>query len=457
MERGLVDTPSPPHIQPLKTVKMTSEELTASVLVSVVQGKVIPAQSAGDENTENALDTSVIKRHTASPGRQTTRAVSYLHRLEEESLQGSVPKIFTLTNKQMTDDNINENFWERNNTISDSVKFLNINCNIVQKNYKSNIPCGQLYKSCGPLAGGEACLETGIPVSLERAMLAEIQLKMNGPSLRSQTAVNKSYGTDTDEVAFFHFHCASERNISKALCQLHNGFILNDCLQPVGVGNSSTTGSPACTCTLVELTNNCENENGQHLYDDTLRDKYFCLERAPRKVKVACSGHSFFGNNFTGRMPSKPFLSHFEDCNDNCEEEMEEDFFRNKKERSTLLIRRFCKNDKEVKKSVYTGTRAIVRTLPSGHIGTVAWNYVEQRKNNSGLKRSRITAEQLTIIQSLIKWEFNSFLETSLLYEVSFSNFFFFFKSLANTMTFHLTKCLQLVKIVTRGYFMWPC
>uniref|UniRef100_A0A8V0ZJI4 Phosphoinositide phospholipase C n=1 Tax=Gallus gallus TaxID=9031 RepID=A0A8V0ZJI4_CHICK len=301
---------------------MTSEELTASVLVSVVQGKVIPAQSAGDENTENALDTSVIKRHTASPGRQTTRAVSYLHRLEEESLQGS-----------------------RNNTISDSVKFLNINCNIVQKNYKSNIPCGQLYKSCGPLAGGEACLETGIPVSLERAMLAEIQLKMNGPSLRSQTAVKKSDGTDTDEVAFFHFHCASERNISKALCQLHNGFILNDCLQPVGVGNSSATGSPACTCTLVELTNNCENENGQHLYDDTLRDKYFCLERAPRKVK--------------------PFLSHFEDCNDNF----------------------------------YTGTRAIVRTLPSGHIGTVAWNYVEQRKNNSALKRSRITAEQLTIIQ----------------------------------------------------------
>uniref|UniRef100_A0A8V0ZC02 Phosphoinositide phospholipase C n=1 Tax=Gallus gallus TaxID=9031 RepID=A0A8V0ZC02_CHICK len=327
---------------------MTSEELTASVLVSVVQGKVIPAQSAGDENTENALDTSVIKRHTASPGRQTTRAVSYLHRLEEESLQGS-----------------------RNNTISDSVKFLNINCNIVQKNYKSNIPCGQLYKSCGPLAGGEACLETGIPVSLERAMLAEIQLKMNGPSLRSQTAVKKSDGTDTDEVAFFHFHCASERNISKALCQLHNGFILNDCLQPVGVGNSSATGSPACTCTLVELTNNCENENGQHLYDDTLRDKYFCLERAPRKVKVACSGHSFFGNNFTGRMPFKALF------------EMEEDFFRSKKERSTLLIRRFCKNDKEVKKSVYTGTRAIVRTLPSGHIGTVAWNYVEQRKNNT--------------------------------------------------------------------------
>ncbi|KAM4774396.1 1-phosphatidylinositol 4,5-bisphosphate phosphodiesterase epsilon-1 isoform 3-T3 [Cyanocitta cristata] len=396
---------------------MTSEEMTASVLLSVVQGKVIPAQSAGDENTENALDTSAIKRHTASSGRQTTHTLSYLHRLEEESLQGSVPKIFPLAKEQLTNDKSNENFWERNSSISDSVEFLNINCNIVQKNYKSNIPCSQLYQSCDPLAGEEACLETGIPVSLERAMLAEIQLKMNGPSLRSQTAVNKNDNSDPDKVAFFHLHCASERNISKALCSLHNSFILDDCLQPMSDGN--TTGSPACTCSIMELTNNCENENGQQLYEDALRDRYLCLERAPRKVKVACSGHNFCGNNFTGRMPSKPFLSHFEDCNDNCEEELEEDFFRNKKERSTLLIRRFCKNDKEVKKSVYTGTRAIFRTLPSGHIGTVAWNYIEQRRNNSGVKLSRITTEQLTMIQSLIKWKFNSCLEKSLWCEVS--------------------------------------
>lgn len=402
-------------------IKMTSEEMTASVLVSVVQGKVIPAQSAGDENTENALDTSVIKRHTASLGRQTTHALSYLNRLEEESLQGSVPKIFSLAKEQLTNDNSNENFWERNSSIPDSVEFLNINCNIVQKNNKTSIPCSQLYKSCDSLGGGEACLETGIPVSLERAMLAEIQLEVDGPSLRSQTAVNKNDSSDTDKVAFFHFHCASERNISRALCSLHNSFILEDCLQPVGVADGNITGSSACTCRLMELTNSCENENGQQLYEDALRDKYLCLERAPRKVKVVCSGHNFCGSNFTGRMPSKPFLSHFEDCNDNCEEEMEEDFFRNKKERSTLLIRRFCKNDKEVKKSVYTGTRAIVRTLPSGHIGAVAWNYVEQKRNNSGLKLSRITTEQQTVIQSLIKWEFNSVLDKSSWYEVRFS------------------------------------
>ncbi|NXS93744.1 PLCE1 phosphodiesterase, partial [Jacana jacana] len=394
---------------------MTSEEMTASVLVSAAAGKAIPAPSAGDEHAERALDTSVMKSPPGSPGQRTTGTFSYSHRLKGERLQGSLPKILSLAKEPPANDNGNENFWERSSSVPESVELLNINCNVVQENYKSTIPCSQLYKPCDPLAGAEACLETGIPVSLERAMLAEIQLKMNAPSLRTRTAVHDS--EDADKVAFFPFHCASDRSVSPALGGLHNGFTLGECLQAVSAGDGRTTAPPACTCGLMELATHCENENGQQLCEDAVQDKYFCLERAPRKVKVACAGHSFCGNNFTGRMPSKPFLSHFEDCNDNCEE-MEEDFFRNKKERSTLLIRRFCKNDKEVKKSVYTGTRAIVRTLPSGHIGTAAWSYVEQRRNNSALKLSRITTDQLTIIQSLIKWEFNSFLQKPLWHEI---------------------------------------
>lgn len=52
------------------------------------------------------------------------------------------------------------------------------------------------------------------------------------------------------------------------------------------------------------------------------------------------------------------------------------DFERNRKERSTVLVRRFYKNNQKVKKSVCTGTRAIVRTLPSGHISEENWNVV---------------------------------------------------------------------------------
>uniref|UniRef100_A0AAY4BXV5 Phosphoinositide phospholipase C n=1 Tax=Denticeps clupeoides TaxID=299321 RepID=A0AAY4BXV5_9TELE len=49
---------------------------------------------------------------------------------------------------------------------------------------------------------------------------------------------------------------------------------------------------------------------------------------------------------------------------------------RNKRERSTLLVRRFYRNNQQVRKSVWTGTRAIVRALPTGAIGQRAWDTV---------------------------------------------------------------------------------
>lgn len=43
-----------------------------------------------------------------------------------------------------------------------------------------------------------------------------------------------------------------------------------------------------------------------------------------------------------------------------------------------------------VKKSVFTGTRAIVRTLPSGHIGLEALSYIDQKKNGLLLPPGRV-------------------------------------------------------------------
>ncbi|XP_034519501.1 1-phosphatidylinositol 4,5-bisphosphate phosphodiesterase epsilon-1-like [Ailuropoda melanoleuca] len=65
--------------------------------------------------------------------------------------------------------------------------------------------------------------------------------------------------------------------------------------------------------------------------------------------------------------------------------------------RSTLLVRRFCKNDREVKKSVYTGTRAIVRTLPSGHIGLGAYSYIDQKRSGPLLPCGRVL-ERLSVV-----------------------------------------------------------
>ncbi|XP_037610248.1 1-phosphatidylinositol 4,5-bisphosphate phosphodiesterase epsilon-1 isoform X4 [Sebastes umbrosus] len=53
------------------------------------------------------------------------------------------------------------------------------------------------------------------------------------------------------------------------------------------------------------------------------------------------------------------------------------EFMRNRKERSTVLVRRFFKNNQKMTKSVCTGTRAIVKTLPSGHISDEVWEVVD--------------------------------------------------------------------------------
>uniref|UniRef100_W5KBX6 Phosphoinositide phospholipase C n=1 Tax=Astyanax mexicanus TaxID=7994 RepID=W5KBX6_ASTMX len=55
------------------------------------------------------------------------------------------------------------------------------------------------------------------------------------------------------------------------------------------------------------------------------------------------------------------------------------DFVRNKKERSTVLVRRYLKNNKKITKMVCSGTRAIVRTLPTGHVSERVWVVVFRR------------------------------------------------------------------------------
>uniref|UniRef100_A0A3Q4BGW2 Phosphoinositide phospholipase C n=1 Tax=Mola mola TaxID=94237 RepID=A0A3Q4BGW2_MOLML len=56
------------------------------------------------------------------------------------------------------------------------------------------------------------------------------------------------------------------------------------------------------------------------------------------------------------------------------------EFIRNRKDRSTVLVRRFYKNNQKMTKSVCTGTRAIVKTLPSGHISEEVWETVDYRR-----------------------------------------------------------------------------
>uniref|UniRef100_A0A8C9C4L6 Phosphoinositide phospholipase C n=1 Tax=Phocoena sinus TaxID=42100 RepID=A0A8C9C4L6_PHOSS len=386
---------------------MTSEEMAASVLRPVTQRKVISAQSAVDESNDKVSDISVPKTHPVRQSGETSHTISQLTKLTEESSGSNLPQILSVAREKITsDENSNEECWEK--SIPDSVKNLNINCNNILKIHQCGLPQSQFYETCDSTTEEGLCLETGIPSSLERKVFPGIQLEIDRPPagiispLGTQSTIIETGRAHPDSnMAVFHFQYEVDRRMSDTFCPLSDNLILDDCGNCVlpAVGGEQKNNYMAYTCNLMELASNCDSKNRQLQYDhcDPLNDKYLCFEGSCPKADVVCSSDSFCGEDFTDSPPAKTFLSHFEDFPDNCED-AEEDLFKSKKERSTWLVRRFCKNDREVKKSVYTGTRAIVRTLPSGHIGLGAWSYVDRKRNGLLLPCGRVMERLSTVV-----------------------------------------------------------
>ncbi|XP_019808669.2 1-phosphatidylinositol 4,5-bisphosphate phosphodiesterase epsilon-1 isoform X1 [Bos indicus] len=385
---------------------MTSEEMAGSVLRPVSQRKVISAQSTVDESNDKVSGISVPKSHPVRQSGETSHTILQPTKLTEESSGSNVPQIFSVAREKITsDENSNEKCWEK--SMPDSVKNLNINCNSILKNHQHGPPQSQFYETCNSITEEGLCLETGIPSSLEGKVFPGIQLEidtspMGMSPLGTQSAIiETSRAHPESNMAVFHLRYEVDRRMSDSFCPLSDNLILDDCGNCVlpAVGEEQEKNYMAYTCKLMELTNNCDNKNRQLQCDhcNPLNDKYLCFEGSCPKADVVCSSDSFCREDFTDSPPAKTFLSHFEDFPDNCEE-VEEDLFKNKKERSAWLVRRFCKNDKEVKKSVFTGTRAIVRTLPSGHIGLEALSYIDQKKNGLLLPPGRVMERLSTMV-----------------------------------------------------------
>ncbi|XP_017658675.1 1-phosphatidylinositol 4,5-bisphosphate phosphodiesterase epsilon-1 isoform X2 [Nannospalax galili] len=363
---------------------MTSEEMEASVLIPVTQRKV-SAQSAAEER---ATDTTIPMAHAVRQGVQIPNAISRWNKPKAESSGSDLPKVVSIAREKIvSDENHNEKCWEKN--VPDSVENHNINCESLLQN-QHGLPQSQLCEMCDSVTKEGLSLETGIPSPLERKVFPGIQLEMDDPPMDISPLGNQSGILETSSphpdsnMALFHLHYEVDRRMSGTLHTLSENFILDDCGNCVTLPEGQQKKNfMAYTCKLMELAKTCGNKNGQLWCDhcNTLHDKYLCFERSRPKVSVVCSSESFCRDGFAHNLPAKTFLNSLEDFSGNCED-VEEDFFKNKKERSTLLVRRFCKNDREVKKSVYTGTRAIVRTLPSGHIGLTAWSYVDQKRNS---------------------------------------------------------------------------
>ncbi|XP_041595627.1 1-phosphatidylinositol 4,5-bisphosphate phosphodiesterase epsilon-1 isoform X4 [Vulpes lagopus] len=393
---------------------MTSEEMAASVLTPVTQRKVTFAPSAVDESSEKVSDVSVPKAHSVKQSEQTS-TIPWMNKLKEESSGSNLPKILSIAREKIaSDENSNEECWTESTPVS--VKNLNINHNNILTNRQCVLPQSQSYDTCNSVMEEDPCLETGISSSLERKVFPGIQLEVNRPpmdfrppglmdfsTLGSQSAIvdTGQAHPDSNKAAFQIFNYEVDRRMSDTFCTLSGDLILDDCGNCVplssGFGGEQKKNYVAYTCKLMELAEHCDNENGQLQCDDydALDDKYLCFEDSCQRASVVCSSDSFRRDDLTNSPPAKTFLSHFEDFPDNGEDV--EDFFKNKKERSTLLVRRFCKNDREVKKSVYTGTRAIMRTLPSGHIGLEAYSYIDQKRSGPLLPRGRVL-EQLPVV-----------------------------------------------------------
>ncbi|XP_073096763.1 1-phosphatidylinositol 4,5-bisphosphate phosphodiesterase epsilon-1 isoform X4 [Manis javanica] len=384
---------------------MTSEEMATSVLIPVTQRKMISAQLAIDESSEKVSDISVPKVHPGRQSEQTSHTISQLNKFKEESSGSSLPKILSIAReKTVSDENSNGKCWE--NSMPDSVKNLNINCNNILKSHQRGLPQSQFYETCDSVTEEGLCLETGNPSSLERKVFPGIQLEIDRPPMGISTLGNQAEVIEMGKahpdsnMAVFHFHYEVDKRMSDTFCTLSDNLILDDCgncISLASVGGEQKKNYMAYTCKLMGLAKNCNNGQLQCDHCDTLNDKYLCFEGSCQKANVVRSSDSFCREDFTESPPAETFLSHFEDFPDNCED-VEEDFFKSKKERSTLLVRRFCKNDREVKKSVYTGTRAIVRTLPSGHIGLEAWSYIDQKRTGFLLPHGRVKEQLSTVV-----------------------------------------------------------
>ncbi|XP_035468338.2 1-phosphatidylinositol 4,5-bisphosphate phosphodiesterase epsilon-1 isoform X3 [Scophthalmus maximus] len=151
---------------------------------------------------------------------------------------------------------------------------------------------------------------------------------------------------------------------------------------------SSSVSSPSRS----PLTNQHQRQQNGHVCRRHLKDGFSSLERLNRRPRVnKCSLEKLFLRR-TSLETMRTNLGHGErspsaaagSCSGgNSSDEVDGegsldnmDFVRNRKERSTVLVRRFFKNNQKVTKSVCTGTRAIVRTLPSGHISEEVWEVV---------------------------------------------------------------------------------
>ncbi|XP_077310358.1 1-phosphatidylinositol 4,5-bisphosphate phosphodiesterase epsilon-1 isoform X4 [Lithobates pipiens] len=372
-------------------VSMTSEDIAAYVVLPSVETNVIPSQSTGDENSKNSLDTSVIKRHSME-------TVPGLTKLKGHRAQNSVAEPFLIESKGESGKTLNDKGTAQDNLCTSHASDY-FNSKLFERAYKSSLGFNQFCKSYNPLKQNNVCTDSHIP-----AVLTEIHFKADASSVEGQALKGHLIVNDhcTDAVTHIPTLHKSNSNQKSGLCSssTNNQCILSSHLQTLRINCCNSCVSSSCS------SENCGSSH-EHIGCPVNYQSILCPETMPEFPVDNADGQ---------RLPcilsSQPFQIEVSD--EQYEEEIENDFSRNRKDRSTLLIRRFCKNYKEVKKSVYTGASAVFKSLPSGRIGTKAFCFVKRHQENTKeLKYFWLTAKSLTFAQGSERRDnFISFLET---------------------------------------------
>lgn len=221
----------------------------------------------------------------------------------------------------------------------DSLDYLHKDCccSTVSCRRVEGLCCSQPCSTCGPVETDGCCQEaavhsggweSGFPRRTEGFSSAATRLAGESPSLDEERLGTRRISLATLFLSRFHCTCAYGARLE-----------------------AGTQGQV--------------NFNSAHCHNRV----FSSLERLNKRSKVRCS-----------RMPcqasttSKPSLAHQHSDGEATASDSE---FTHKKERSTVLVRRYLKNNQKVLKKVCTGTRAIVRT---GHISDRAWQAAYGRR-----------------------------------------------------------------------------
>lgn len=218
--------------------------------------------------------------------------------------------------------------------------------------------CSQLCSTCGPVETDGCCQEasfqsggweTGFPRRTEGFSSAATRLAGEPPSLDQERPGTRRICLPTAFTSCLHCTCAYSARLE------------------AGTQDRVNFSSAFCQNSVLST-----------------------LERLNKRSKGRCL-----------RMPcqasttSKPSLAHQTSDGEATASDSE---VAHKKERSTVLVRRYLKNNQKVLKKVCTGTRAIMRT---GHISDGAWRAMYRRRCHLSKACNSVDTEYSRVLQAI--------------------------------------------------------